>query len=163
VLTPTGSGGSFSFACGTLPTNALCLFNPTTETLGSGVQGNVLVQISTSSSTTARLESPSIGKPGLSQQHPDRIGIRRALPLACGLFLLPFALWRRRRIFLLAVLAVFLAGGVTSCTSSGGGTSGGGSSGTGGSGGTPTGTFTIPVTVTSTGMTHSVNLTLTVD
>jgi hypothetical protein len=163
VLTPTGSGGSFSFACGTLPTNALCLFNPTTETLGAGVQGNVLVQISTSSSTTARLESPSIGKPGLSKQHPDRIGIRHALPLACGLFLLPFALWRRRRIFLLAVLAVFLSGGVTSCTSSGGATSGGGSGSSGGSGGTPTGTFTIPVTVTSTGMTHSVNLTLTVD
>jgi hypothetical protein len=168
VLTPAGSGGSFTFACGTLPTNALCLFNPTTETLSTGVQGNVLVQISTSSSATARLEGPSGDRPGglspnFGKSGPDRRGIWRALPLACGLFLLPLALWRRRRVFLLAVLAVLMAGSVSSCTSSGGGTTGGGSGGSGGSGGTPTGTYTIPISVTSTGMTHSVNLTLTVD
>jgi hypothetical protein len=160
VLTPVGSGGSFTFACGTLPTNALCLFNPATETLGTGVEGNVLVQISTSSGTTARLERPDANKPGV--ERAGRRGFSGALPLACGLFLLPLALRRCRRIFLLAVLAVFLAGGVISCTSSGGGSSGS-TSGQGGSGGTPAGTYTIPVTVTSTGMTHSVNLTLTVD
>ncbi len=169
VLKPTGTGGTFSFTCGTLPANALCLFNPTTETLGSGVQGNVLVEISTGSSTTARLEAPGPDEPGrgrtgVDQAGPGRSGFWRALPLACGLFLLPLALWKRSRIFSLAVLAVLLAAGVSSCTSSGGGnTGGGGSSGSGGSGGTSTGTYTIPVIVTSTGVAHTVNLTLTVD
>ena len=57
--------------------------------------------------------------------------------------------------------AILLAAGVSSCTSSSGGT--GGAPPGGGSGSTPAGTYTIPVTVTSTGVSHSVNLTLTVD
>jgi hypothetical protein len=164
VLAPNGSSGTFSFACGTLPANASCVFNPTTETLGSGVQGNVLVEISTASGTTARLDEPGPGKPGVDQAGSGHTGFWRTLPLACGLFLLPLALWKRRRVFWLAVLAVFLAGSVTSCTTSGGGsTGGGGSSGSGGSGSTSTGTYTIPVIVTSIGVAHTVNLTLTVD
>jgi hypothetical protein len=146
VIEPTGSNGSFTFACGTLPANALCLFSPSTQSLDAGVQGNVVVEISTGSSSTARFEPP---------------GLFRAAPLLCGLLLLPFALTRRRRIFLLALLAVILAGGVTSCTTSGGGSGGSGRSGSGST--TPPGTYTIPVTVSSTGVSHSVNLSLTVD
>jgi hypothetical protein len=145
-------GGTFAFACGTLPSNALCLFNPASETLSAGVQGNIKVEISTGSSSTARLEKPD----------PGRSAFLRTLPLACGLLLLPLALKRRRRVFLLLALAAVLAGGVSSCTSSGGG-SGGGSSGESGSSGTAAGKYTIPVSVTSTGITQSVNLTLTVD
>jgi hypothetical protein len=150
VLTPIGSSGVFAFACGTLPTDALCLFSPTTETLNAGVQGNVLVEISTTANK-ARLEKPEFGKPGLW----------RDLPFTCGLLLLPLAIRRRRKIFQLAVLLAILACGISSCTSSGGGS--GGSGGSGGGGGTPTGTYTIPVTVTANGISHSADLTLTVD
>jgi hypothetical protein len=106
VIEPTGSSGSFTFTCGTLPANALCLFSPGTQSLNAGVQGNVVVEISTGSSSAARIEPP---------------GPFRTAPLLCGLLLLPAALIRRRRILLLALLAVILAGGVTSCTGSGGG------------------------------------------
>jgi hypothetical protein len=88
------------------------------------------------------------------------------IPLACGVLLLPMR--RRRRQLLrmwvpLALLGVLL--GVASCTSSGGGTGGGGgtSGGSGGAGQTPPGTYSIPLTVTSTGILHSVTVTLVVD
>jgi hypothetical protein len=151
VLTPIGSSGIFTFACGTLPTDALCLFSPTTQTLNAGVQGNVLVEISTTANK-ARLEKPEFGRPGFW----------RDLPLACGLLLLPLAIRRRRKVFQLAALLAILACGLSSCTSSGGGSSGSGGSG-GGGGGTPTGTYTIPVTVTANGVSHAANLVLTVD
>jgi hypothetical protein len=148
VLTPEGAQGSFTFACGTLPANALCLFSPTTETLSSGVQGDVQVQIYT-------------GGSGLTAQAEPLPGLR-ALPLLCGLLLLPVALWRRRKLLFLALLAAVLAGGVSSCTSSGT-IAGGGSGGAGSSSATPAGTYTIPVTVTAAGVSHSVSVTLTVD
>jgi hypothetical protein len=140
-----GSSGTFTFACGTLPANALCLFNPATETL-NGITGTVTVQISTGKAT-AESTDPAMG---------------RILPLVCGLVLLPFGWRRRRNALLLVALLSILAGGVSSCASSGGG-SGGGSGGQGGSGGTPPGTYSILVTATSSGIQHSVTLTLTVD
>ncbi len=158
VLAPTGSSGTFTFACGTLPSDALCLFSPATETLNSGVQGNILVEISTNGSL-ARLGKPEFGRPG----NP---GYLRVLPLTCGLLLLPLAIRRRRKILQLIVLLAVLGLGISSCTSSGGGTGGSGSGGSGGSGGgsgTPTGTYTIPVTVTSMGISQTVDVVLTVD
>ena len=153
VITPlNGSSGTFTSQCGTLPTNALCLYNPASETLSGGVTGNVAVQVSTgSSSASSRLTGP---------------GGWVAVPLLCGLVLLPLG-WkgRRRALQMAALLAllVILAGGVSSCVKSGGGSGGGGGGGGGGSGLTPAGTYSIPVTVGSAGVTHSVTLTLTVD
>jgi hypothetical protein len=144
IAPSNGSGGTFTFACGTLPAYALCLFNPSTETL-SGISGTVTVEISTG--TAAKSMAPPIG---------------RFLPLACALVLLPFGWKRRRKAFLLVALLSILAGGISSCASSGGGT-GGGSGGQGGSGSTPVGTYSIPVTAVSSGIEHSVTLTLTVD
>ncbi len=156
VLAPIGSSATFTFTCGTLPTNALCLFNPTTQTLNAGVQGNVLVEISTTTNK-ANLERPELGRPG-------KPGFWHALPLTCGLLLLPLAIRRRRKFFQLVLLIAVLTCGVTSCTSSGGGTGGtGGTGGSGGSSGTPTGTYTIPVTVTANGVSHAADLVLTVD
>ncbi|MGD1062171.1 MAG: choice-of-anchor D domain-containing protein [Terracidiphilus sp.] len=158
ALTPIGSSGTFTLACGTLPTDALCIFNPTKQTLNAGVQGNVLVEISTSSSQV-RLERPEFGRPKLGKP-----GFWRALPLTCGLLLLPLAIRRRHKMFQLVILLAVLACGISSCTSSGGGTGGtGGSGGSGGSSGTPTGTYTIPVTVTANGISHAADLVLTVD
>jgi len=145
AITPlNGSGGTFTFSCGTLPLNALCLFNPASETL-NGATGSVTVEISTTAAT-ARAADPAVW---------------RVLPLVCGLVLLPFGWRRRRKALLLAALLAILAGGVSSCASSGGGT--GGSGGQGGSGGTPAGTYSIPVTAAASGVQHSVTLTLTVD
>jgi len=151
VISPAGSGGTFNFTCGTLPTNALCLFNPSTETLSAGAQGNVEVEISTGNGSTVRLERSS----------PNQTGFWRALPLVCGLLALPLAVSRRRKLWLLVALTVVCAAGVSSCTSSGGGT--GGTGGQGGGSRTPAGTYTIPVSVTSMGITHQVSVTLTVD
>ena len=153
VLTPlNGSSGTFAFACDALPTNALCLFNPPAQTLTGGVTGNVTVSVSTGSPT--------------SRLRPNGFNFWAVIPLACGVLLLPMR--RRRRQLLrmwvpLALLGVLL--GVASCTSSGGGTGGGGgtSGGSGGAGQTPPGTYSIPLTVTSTGILHSVTVTLVVD
>jgi hypothetical protein len=144
-------GGAFTFTCGTLPANALCLFNPTGVTVPSGSSGTVSVEVYTGKSgSNALLAKPVRGG---------------TFPLVCGLFFLPLALplgWKRRRKLLpLLALLVFAASGVTSCTSSGGGA--GGSGGSGGAGTTPSGTYTIPVTALSNGVSHSLTVTLTVD
>ncbi len=152
VITPAGSAGTFGFSCGTLPTNAQCVFNPTSQTLNAGVQGNVLVEISTGNASTASMQEPNVAR--LSA------GRLVLLPLACVLLLIPLAILRRRRLFLLAMLAAIVSCGVSSCVSSGGGKGGGGK---GSGNNTPAGTYTIPVSVTSLGLTQSVNLTLTVD
>jgi hypothetical protein len=170
VLTPIGAGGTFTFACGTLPANTLCLFSPTTEIINAGVQGNVLVEISTGSSQ-ARFEKPELGRPGTPATlrlarwggRPGKPGFWRALPLMCGLLLLPLAIHRRRKVFQLAVLLAIFASGISSCTSSGGGSGSGGSGGSGGGSSTPTGTYTIPVTVTAGGISHVADVVLIVD
>jgi len=152
VLTPlNGSSGAFTFACNALPANAACAFNPPGETLNDGVTGNVLVQVSTGSIAV------SLGS--------KRPGVWGALPLLGGLILLPLG-WKRKRkvldtVILLMLLAI-VAAGVGSCVSSGGGAGGGlGANSDGAT--TPAGTYTIPVTVTSTGVSHGATLTLTVD
>jgi hypothetical protein len=83
------------------------------------------------------------------------------LPLVCGLALVPIALVRRRRAFLLIALLAVLAGGVTSCTSSS--IVSGGATPASGSGITPAGSYPVLVTATSNGVSQSVTLTLTVD
>lgn len=157
LITPSGGSGAFTFSCGTLPTGALCLFSPPTENLNSGVQGNVVAEISTTAAQTARSDGPGRSQPGS----------RRALrgELVCGLLLLPFFLRRRRGIVQLAVLGVILVCGVCSCTASGGigGGCTGNSCGQGGGQGTPAGTYTIPVTVSANGQSQTVNVALTVD
>jgi len=148
ITQASGVSGDFTFACGTLPANALCLFNPTATTVSSGVTGNVLIQISTASPEKARLERP---------------GGWEMLPMLCGLLLLPLALKRGRKLLLPVVLLLAMAGAMCSCTSSGGGTSSGGSGGSGSSSGTPAGTYYISVTFTSNGVSHARTVTLTVD
>jgi hypothetical protein len=148
VLTPlNGSQGTFAFHCGTLPANALCQFSPSGETVGAGIQGNVTVQIATGQSGSSARSIPPVG-----------LGL---IPLVCGLLALPMGWRRRRNALMLAALLAISAGGVASCTSSGGGS--GGSGGGSSSGATPTGTYTIPVTVVSTGVQHGLTVTLTVD
>jgi len=148
LITPlNGSQGMFTFQCGSLPANVACLFNPGNETVSSGAQGNVDVEIATGQTGSASGSMAPLGW-GL-------------VPLVCGLAALPLGWRRRRNALLLAALLAILAGGVSSCTSSGGGT--GGLGGLTKPGATPAGTYTIPVTVTSTGVQHGLTVTLTVD
>jgi len=147
VITPLGgSTGAFTLQCGTLPTDSSCTFNPPGESIPANTTGNELLQIATGLSSSARLSRPAAWP---------------VLPLACGLVLVPLALWKRRRAMLLIALLAILAGGVSSCTSSGGGLtqppphSGGGT--------TPPGTYSIPVTASANGVQHQITLTLTVD
>ncbi|MGA2086648.1 MAG: choice-of-anchor D domain-containing protein, partial [Terracidiphilus sp.] len=60
ITLQSGSPGEkFTFQSGTLPTNALCLFNPTSETVSAGATGNVTVEISTGQSgSSARSTGP---------------------------------------------------------------------------------------------------------
>jgi hypothetical protein len=150
VITPAdGLPGTFTFQHGALPANTQCLFNPSTETVSAGAPGNATVEIFTGQSGSSARSTA-----------PDRW---RALPLACGLILLPLAWRRRRKAMLLAALLTILAGSVSSCVSSSeiaGGGSGGQSDGPGS---TPAGSYSIPVTVTFTGVQHNVTVTLIVD
>jgi hypothetical protein len=147
LITPlNGSQGAFTFQCGTLPQYTSCTFNPTSEGIAANSTGNVAVVIAT----------------GLTTAHSSRPPAWPVLPLACGLVLLPFALSRRRRALLLIVLLAVLAGGVSSCTQSSGGGLPTPPSPTG-PGITAAATYTIPVTATSNGISHTVTLTLTVD
>jgi hypothetical protein len=146
----SGAQGTFTYSCGALPANAVCQFNPPTTAVSAGATGNVTVEIETGVSGSARMATP---------------GGWRMLPLTCGLLLLPLALWRRRKSLLLVVLLAAMAATLSSCSSSAGGPSGvsGGSGGSGSGSATPAGTYAIPVTVSSTGISHATTVTLTVD
>jgi hypothetical protein len=153
TINPAGGlSGSFTYACGTLPANAVCTFNPASATVSSGATGSVTVGIATGRASTATLDLPAVW---------------RTFPLVCGLLLTPWARVRRRRALLHIVLLVLIVAGISSCSGSSGGSTGGGNPGSGGgsssSSATPTGTYRVPVTVTSMGVAHAVTVTLTVD
>jgi hypothetical protein len=144
-----GSQGAFTFQCGSLPAYSACTFNPASEIVPAGTTVNVTVQIATGMTTASVHYAPPLSWP--------------ALPMACGLLLAPFALWRGRKALLLVALLAILMGGVSSCTSSGvfsGGTVPGSGSG---SGNTAAGTYPVVVTATSNGVQRQVTLTLIVD
>jgi hypothetical protein len=115
--------------------------------VGAGTSGIVAVGISTGLGTAALGGGPAAW---------------HVLPLACGLVLLPLALGRRRKALLLVALLAVMVGAATSCATAGM-SSGGGSGGSNGAGATPAGTYTIPITVTSSGVSHAATVTLTVD
>ncbi len=150
ALSPSsGSSGTFTFSCGSLPSNAACSFNPASETIAANNTGSVTVLVATGvASNSSRLIHP----PGWA-------------PVATlwGLCLLPLACWRKRKPITLAILLVILAGAVSSCSGSGGGTGGTPTAGSSGNSNTPPGTYTILVNVTSNGVVHQVAFSLTVD
>jgi hypothetical protein len=157
-LNGSGLNDAFTFQCGTLPSYSSCSFKPASEGISPNTTGNVVVEIATGIKTQSTARS----------SHPPAWPL---LPLVCGLALLPFPLARTRRrraLMLIAVLAI-LAGGVSSCTSSG--AIQGGKSPASGPGITPAGTYSILVTLsgaiegnaTSNGVQHQITLTLTVD
>lgn len=144
-----GSQGTVSLQCSSVPSHALCAFNPSSVLLDAGTQSNVAVQISTGQSTAASAHGP--GSPW------------GAVPLVCCVFLLPLARGRRRGLWVVALLATVVCFGAVACTSSGGGGGGTGGQGSGGSSATPPGTYSVQVMTSANGVQHSVTLTLNVD
>jgi hypothetical protein len=149
VLTPTsGSSETFTFSCGALPANAVCSFNPGSETVAANSTGNVTVEVATGRSTT------SAWKRGL--------GPWDAVPMVCGILVLPLAMRRRSKGLLMVLAGFLIALGASSCSGSGGGTGGTGPTNPGNTN-TPAGTYAIQVSVLSNGVSHNVTLSLTVD
>jgi len=162
-----GNSGTFSFACGQLPANALCLFNPPQLT-GLRATGNVQLGIGTGAPTTSALR---IGRFLPANPSPPAF-------LLCGFAVLPafFSFFRRsrrgcrhesihhplRRI-LLCLCAAALVAGIASCAGSGGGGSSGSTGQTHPGGGTPLGTYPVTVTATAGGLSHTAQLTLIVN
>jgi Abnormal spindle-like microcephaly-assoc'd, ASPM-SPD-2-Hydin/Cep192 domain 4/HYDIN/CFA65/VesB-like, Ig-like domain len=147
-LTPLdGSTGTFTFSCGQLPSNTVCVFNPASEAVAANTTGSASVELETGHAVQAASVKEAKGWGGLQ--------------LGLGLLLLPLAWRRRRRALLLVLLVGVFAGGLASCTGAGGGNS----EVTTGSGGstTPAGSYSIDVTATANGVSHRVTVSLTVD
>jgi hypothetical protein len=143
----SGSAATFTFQCATLPAYAVCNFNPSSANVAANATGTQLVQVTTSQTTAALVRPPSpAGWLGL--------------PVALALLVLPIA-GRRRKVFFPLLVFAYLVIGFTGCSSSGGG--GGGTPPPPAAHTTPAGTYSIPVTVTSNGVQHTVTLTLVVD
>jgi hypothetical protein len=81
------------------------------------------------------------------------------LSLACGIVFLPLSLRKWRRALPLIALLAIVMGGVSSCTSSGGGVS----QPPPHPGATPAGTYPILITAKSGSIQHQITLQLTVD
>ncbi len=144
----SGASASFSLQCGSLPAYAACVFNPSSETLSGGTSGTVSVHITTSQASSA-LQRAGIGSwPSLT-------------PFIAIAFFPLLGRRRRRTLIPLLALAIALVSGVSACSSSGGG--GGGSAPPPVTHSTPAGNYPVTVTVSSTGVQHTVALALVVD
>ena len=53
LATMSGSSGTFTFACSSLPANSACTFNPASESVSANATGSVTVQIATGLSSTS--------------------------------------------------------------------------------------------------------------
>jgi hypothetical protein len=152
LATIGGSSGTFTFTCGSLPTNSSCIFNPPNETVSANATGSVTVKIATGlASTSARNVGHAAG--------PFASG---GIFFGLGLFMVPVAIRCRRRGTLLLALLMLSSFGVTSCAGAGGGGSGAPPSNSA-NGTTPPGTYSVVVTATANGLSHKITLKLTVD
>jgi uncharacterized membrane protein len=132
-----------NFSAFGIPAGATATFNPASLPAGSSATG-----------TTLSVQTPLTA--GLDRRSFDRNGLA---VVAMGLLLLPFTRKSRRitrpmRRTMLAVLSLAFVGGLAGITGCGGGSSGGGS--------TQPQTYSITVTATSGSLSHSTNVSLTV-
>jgi hypothetical protein len=144
----SGSSGTFTFSCGTLPAYSTCAFSPASETVAANASGSVTVNIATGVSSAAQNDRPA-----------SSTFSRQMLFLACCLGVIPLATARRRRKICLFLVFLIGVGGVASC----GGAGGGRTSPPPPNNDTPAGTYSIVVTATSSGVSHKVTLNLIVD
>ena len=135
-----GFNSNVSFACSGLPSGAACTFTLETVPTPAGISYSTLTV--TTSASTAALHRNS---------NPLLPGSALAVALCC------FGWKKRRRLQMLVLLAVTMAGlGLLNGCGSGGSSSGGG-------GGTQPVTSTVTVTATSGSLTHTATFKLTVN
>jgi hypothetical protein len=144
----SGSSGTFTFSCSSLPANSVCSINPASETVTANTSGSVTVQIATGAASSAQI-IPTNG-----------LHFRGTLFLAFGALVLPLAIRRKQHRLLFMLLLLAAIAGITSCAGAGGG---GGGSAPSNPHNTPAGTYSVVVTATSGGVSHNISLTLTVD
>ena len=145
-----GLSGTVAFACSGAPANSTCTVNPATANLGGSYTISATVQTGQSQTTSALANPRPLGS--------------RGVPVLALLFAMPLAFLRRRRRltrFMLPILLFATFTGLCGCGSAriipGNDTGGGGSSSA-----TPPGTYSLTVSASAAGLTHSVNLTLVV-
>lgn len=147
-LSADSSGGTFTFACASLPQYANCVFSPSSNTVAANGTATQTVQITTSQTTG---QASPVWQPGL-----------RPLVLACGVLCLP--LFKRRRRLLLPVLLLFVAGAFSMAGCAGAGGGGGSAPPTTSTTRTvAAGTYSIQAQATANGLQHAVTLKLTVN
>ena len=149
-----GLSGAVAFSCSGAPAGSVCTVNPSVANLGETEPITATVQ--TGQSQTAALVRPHLGaKPWSSH----------GAPVLALLFATPLAFLRRRRSLARLVLPILLLatfGGLCGCGSTRIIPGNGGSGGGGSSSQIPSGTYTITVSASAAGLTHSVNVTLVV-
>jgi hypothetical protein len=155
------TSGNFTLTCPNAPAGTLCLFNPSAPTaLPVGTQAQFLLAISTAAPVAG---TPGVrsSKGGQASTHPPR-GLRLSAGTAvfAAFLLLPWV--GRRRLRLLAVVLVVCLAGVTlnlaGCAGASGSTSQLRTSGN-----APQGTYTVEVTASTMGISHTLDVTLIVN
>lgn len=155
----TGLSGSVALACTGVPADSVCTVSPAAPSLGETVQVSVVVQTGMAS---AALVAPEIDRPGARRQSEVLWAFLPFLWLG----------WRRRRrlrshmgpvALASACLLIPVLGGLAGCASTriiptGGGSGGG----TGGGLTTPSGTYNVTLTGSAAGVTHAVQMSLTI-
>ncbi len=142
--------GPVNFTCvaTSLPSEATCIFTPTSVGQAAGP-----AMVNLTITTTAPSVAPPLARRGPWNKPMGLLLWVLAALLSFGLLAVPRAA-RRLRHALTVLLLVVLSGLAVSC--------GGGGGGGGGNPGTPLGTFTVTVQVQSGNMMHPVPFTLTV-
>jgi hypothetical protein len=138
------ASATFSLKCGTLPAYAGCAFKPSSITVAANSTGTATLQITTSQTSSSAL------RPWIAGGWP-----------VLAVLMLPLAFRRRRRALLPILVLLLVAAGLSACSSSGGG--GGGTPPPPVTHTTAAGTYSIPVTISASGVQHTVTLTLVVD
>ena len=153
ILPVSGSTGTVSLACVGAPQYSACTLNPATVTLSGNATASATVSVATGQSGSAAAVVPNVG--GLW-----RNGRFLALLAPAGFLFLRRRKWRALVCAVTLMFPVACGLGVTPGSSS---SSGGGGGTTGPPGNvTPSGVYTIVVTGTAPGLSHSVQLTLNV-
>ena len=140
-------------SCSGLPSGASCSFNPGSVTPNGGPASTTLTFATTAASAAIIPRRPLGGKDGVF----FALGVPALLILGAG------GRGKRNSGVSRAMMFLLLIGfSVISFNGCGGGSGGGGSGGGGSAGGTPAGTYTIVVTASASGLSHSTTVTLTV-
>jgi hypothetical protein len=147
--------GAVALACTGAPANSLCTVAPVTASLGGTSTLSVTIETGQSTQSALLLRLPATPSSGT--------GRSSRAPALLALLALPLAFARRRRMVMRLLPLVLLAAilSLSGCGSSRTIPGGPGGPGQGGSS-TPSGTYTLAVSASAAGLTHSVNLTLIV-